>query len=498
MDWLKGMNNVVGYIEKNLTQPIEYESLARIIGCSVYEFSRIFSFISGMSVSEYIRRRRLSQAVFDIQNGGEKIIDIALKYCYDSPAAFTRAFKELHGTAPLSVRKTNVSLKNYPAIKFVLSIKGVNEMKFKIVEKPAFSVVGVKFTYMDNDGPETTIVADFLKNLSKETIEKLLSLADEPFNGFIGIYPRYHLGSNDYIFAVISSKKTPEEFVKFNIPASKWAILPKDENASNRHERFYTEWLPSSGYKRAGRRFPTVCFYQGMDIPKKENPDAFCDEYWFPVESSADAENKRKEAESELKKIETSTPRNKPVDIDLRTMIPDERAAKNGLALHYTDDGLMVIHTHSGNGLVGTPQKFTAPIKIELRAKTDGTNLRLYYGEDNSGKTHPSGWIIFNDMVEGIRYSDPKGILWVSDILCRNEHWYHGVGEIPINEFVDIEWILGDKVMAVKVNGEVRFASCEYEYIEALKNGAVISSPVYPAAGRGSTITVEKLRITEL
>lgn len=97
MDWLRGMNQVIDYIEENLTEQIHYESLARIVGCSVYEFSRIFSFMAGMSVSEYIRRRRLSQAIFDIQTGKEKIIDIALKYCYESPTAFTRAFKELHG-----------------------------------------------------------------------------------------------------------------------------------------------------------------------------------------------------------------------------------------------------------------------------------------------------------------------------------------------------------------------------------------------------------------
>ena len=79
MDWLKGMNNVVEYIEGNLTQPIDCESMARSVGYSVHEFLRIFSFMAGMSVSEYVRRRRLSQAVFDIQNGSEKIIDIALK-----------------------------------------------------------------------------------------------------------------------------------------------------------------------------------------------------------------------------------------------------------------------------------------------------------------------------------------------------------------------------------------------------------------------------------
>ena len=120
MDWLKGMNVVIEHIEEYLTQPIKYESLARIVGCSVYEFSRIFSFMTGMSVSEYIRRRRLSQAVFDIQNGNDKIINIALRYCYESPTTFARAFKELHGTTPLSARKKGISLKTYPPISFIL------------------------------------------------------------------------------------------------------------------------------------------------------------------------------------------------------------------------------------------------------------------------------------------------------------------------------------------------------------------------------------------
>ena len=123
MDWLNGMNNVVNYIEENLTNQIQYEVLSRIVGCSVYEFSRIFSFMTGISVSEYIRRRRLSQAVFDIKNSNDKIVDIALKYCYESPTTFTRAFKELHGTTPSNVRKMSIPLKIYPPINFLLTIK---------------------------------------------------------------------------------------------------------------------------------------------------------------------------------------------------------------------------------------------------------------------------------------------------------------------------------------------------------------------------------------
>ena len=502
MDWFGSMNKVVEYIEDNLTQPIKYETLARIVGCSVYEFSRIFSFVVGMSVSEYVRRRRLSQAVFDIQGGGEKIIDIALKYCYESPAAFARAFKELHGTAPLSARKTNVPLKNYPAIKFALSIKGVNEMKFKIVEKPAFTAVGIKLPYKASNSGDQGLYgydhwyeyADIRKlweAVPKETYDKLLSLADDAKAGFLGIFSRQYLKESEYLITVASKKEIPEgsNFVKYDVPASRYAVLENDGNTPNLHERFWVEWLPSSGYERASNRlYPTIELYTN----KHTNS-----ELWFPIEGPADVERKRREAEAELKKIEAATPRNAPADIDLKTMTPHPWA-KDNLKLSYTDDGLMLMHTMTGDGRMGTPQEFTLPVKIELRAKideSDGGSLRVYYGgnEDNSH----GGWLLFFYYGEG---RGSSSLLKINDVVCANarEHYFDGFNFIPYDTFVDVEWILGDKVMGVKIDGKLYYASCEHEYIEALKNKAVISSPVYPAAAGGSTVTVEKLRVTEL
>ena len=504
MDWFKSMNRVVEYIEDNLTQPIKYETLARMIGCSVYEFSRIFSFISGISVSEYVRRRRLSQAVFDIQNGKEKIIDIALKYCYESPAAFARAFKELHGTAPLSARKKNVPLKNYPAIKFVLSIKGVNEMNFKIVEKPAFTAVGIKLPYKAaNSGDqgfygydhwyEYADIQKLWEATPKETYDKLLSLADDKSAGFMGIFSRQYLKESEYLITVASSKEIPEGsgFVKYDVPASRYAVLENDGNTPNLHERFWVEWLPSSGYERASNRlYPTIELYTNNYTNS---------ELWFPIEGPADVERKRKEAENELKKVEASVPRNAPVDIDLKSMIPYQDA-KDDLKLSYTDNGLMVIHPMTGNGRMGTPQEFILPIKIELRAKigtgTDADEeLHIYYGgnEDNPS----GGWLIF------FYYGAGRGrssMLKINDVVCANarEHYFGEPNFIPYDTFVDVEWILGEKVMGVKIDGKIYYASCEHEYIEALKKGTVISSPVYPAARGGSTVTVEKLRVTEI
>lgn len=105
MDWLKQMNDALAYLEENLDGEIDLSVAAQKACCSVYHFQRIFSYMAEVPLSEYIRKRRLSCAAFDLQNTGDKVIDIALKYGYDSPTAFTRAFQSLHGIAPNAARK---------------------------------------------------------------------------------------------------------------------------------------------------------------------------------------------------------------------------------------------------------------------------------------------------------------------------------------------------------------------------------------------------------
>ncbi len=123
MDWLDSMNRAMDYIELHLTDKIEYEQLAKIVCCSVYHFQRMFSFMSGVSLSEYIRRRRLTLDAIELQNSNTKIIDIAMKYGYESPEAFSRAFKGMHGVAPKATRNMGIMLKAYPRMTFYLSIK---------------------------------------------------------------------------------------------------------------------------------------------------------------------------------------------------------------------------------------------------------------------------------------------------------------------------------------------------------------------------------------
>ena len=290
MDWLKGMNNVIEYIEENLTQPVKYESLARIVGCSVYEFSRIFSFMAGMSVSEYIRRRRLSQAVFDIQNGG-KIIDIALKYCYESPAAFAKAFKQLHGTPPLSARKTSVPLKIYPAISFVLTIKGVNEMKFRIEKKESFQVMGLSGYITDDEMQSERILPNLVNEFyngdynSHFRYNRCDSYYTAPFWQIVAIHFRSVDGKIEAIIGAEYKGEKPDgvDLTIETIPATTWAVFSVNSSIGKaQHDAAYTriltEWFPASQYKR-DESAPNLDVYP----PGKSKDENYVWEIWMPV-----------------------------------------------------------------------------------------------------------------------------------------------------------------------------------------------------------------------
>jgi len=288
MDWQQGMNRVVQYVEENLTQPISHETLSRIVCCSAYEFSRIFSFMAGVSVSEYIRRRRLSQAVFDIQNTEAKIIDIALKYCYESPTTFARAFKELHGTSPTSARNESVPIKTYPPISFVLTIKGVNAMTFRIEKRDSFQIMGL----LDH--------ADMADYEPGECLPKMWNEFMENYNprlwndGKDSFYtaPLWQVAAYDFkpgcgksksiIGAEYKGRKLDGMAIEA-IPAATWAVFTFTSPTGAPYvpeawARVLTEWFPSSQYIR-DESVPSMEVYPDGDADSKD----YQWEIWMPV-----------------------------------------------------------------------------------------------------------------------------------------------------------------------------------------------------------------------
>jgi AraC family transcriptional regulator len=276
MDWIKQLNESINYIEENLAGEISYETISKITRCSIYNFQRMFSYIADKSLSEYIRSRRLTMAAFDLLNSTERIIDISLKYGYESQDAFTRAFKNFHGVLPSNVRNETVRLKSCPKLSFQITIRGENHMNYQIEQWPAFKVMGILHGVKTSKAFET--IPQIWKNAMIDgTMNKFIdNFPDYRPAGFLGIASGGQWGNSDdmnYIIGVTSHVDEPEciyipaldGMEEFSYPAATWAIFEANGELPNAiqnvYKQFYTEWLPNSGYELA--ELPVIeCYMQ--------------------------------------------------------------------------------------------------------------------------------------------------------------------------------------------------------------------------------------------
>ena len=277
MEWIDRLNEAICYIEDHLSDKIDYEELGRIACCSSYHFQRMFTYMAGVSLSEYIRRRKMSLAAVALQNG-EKIIDVAGIYGYESPTAFNRAFQSIHGIAPSAVKSGGVSVKSYPPITFRITIKGAEEMNYRVETKDAFRIIGVSHPLDKEIEKNFSVVPDMWQKAAVNgTIQKLAELMDTPPMGLLGVSTCSDPEQWRYFIAVSSTQST-EEFEEFIIPAATWAIFHgtgANQSIQELEQRIVTEWLPTSGYEYAN----------APDIEVYLNPDPQNAEYevWIPV-----------------------------------------------------------------------------------------------------------------------------------------------------------------------------------------------------------------------
>ncbi|EOR25062.1 AraC family transcriptional regulator [Clostridium sartagoforme AAU1] len=264
MDWINKLNESINYIEENLTGEISYEVISKIAGCSVYNFQRMFSYIADKPLSEYIRNRRLTMAAFELLNNNERIIDISLKYGYESQDAFTRAFKNFHGVLPSKVRNETVQLRSCPKISFQITIKGENHMNYKIEQWPEFKVMGISQKLKTEKAFE--VIPKLWEDAWKDgTMQNLLdNFPNYRPSGFLGIAQGGEWGESEdmeYIIAVTNYVDTAKcEYVpviegmkEFTYPAATWAVFEANGELpgviQNVYKQFYSEWLPNSGYE---------------------------------------------------------------------------------------------------------------------------------------------------------------------------------------------------------------------------------------------------------
>ena len=266
MDWLNRMNNALDYIEENLAGEIDKHNIAKLACCSEFHFYRLFSLISGISLGEYIRHRRLTKAAFELQNSKIKIIDLALKYGYESPEAFTRAFQKLHGVTPTLARNEGISLKAYPRLTFHISIKGDVAMDYRIESKDGFTVYGIEEVFTSENGDNfkeipmfwEQVIADGRYDRLSESINNEQSEGVCPVNAICD-YRRMEGNLFPYmLFAFRQENSNTNGYTVVDVPAAKWAIFKSKEYSLEETsaviqdliKRVYTEWLPTANYQK--------------------------------------------------------------------------------------------------------------------------------------------------------------------------------------------------------------------------------------------------------
>ncbi|MBQ3146202.1 MAG: AraC family transcriptional regulator [Oscillospiraceae bacterium] len=286
MDWITGIQNAINYIEEHLTEEINYDKVADEAACSSFYFQRIFGVLCDISLGEYIRNRRLTLAGNELNASDIKVIDIALKYGYESPESFTRAFSKFHGITPSEAKKNGSKLKSFSRLSVKITLSGGSMMDYKIVEKEAFEIIEkVEAHSIENDVNAKSIPDFWTKSHNDGTVKTLLeNTTDRTF--IFGVC----YGNNadraktfDYSIGAVYNKKAavPKGFRRNTIPARTWAIfeckgaMPKA--MQDMWHKITSEFFPTSGYQ------PT--YEMDIEAYTEGNMDEsdYRSEIWIPV-----------------------------------------------------------------------------------------------------------------------------------------------------------------------------------------------------------------------
>lgn len=279
MEWIERLNNAINYMEEHMTETISYEQLAKEACCSVYHFQRMFTYMAGIPLSEYIRRRRMSLAAVDLQGSGDKIIEIGLKYGYASPTAFNRAFQAIHGVTPSAAKKGGIPLKSYPPISFKITIKGVEEMNYRIEKKAAFRIVGISQPLNKDIEMNFSAVPQMWQKAAQDnTVPRLAAMMNQEPMGLLGVSACGDREEWKYFIAVSTTAPAGDGLEEYTVPAGTWAIFSgagASRSIQDLEQRIVTEWLPASGYE----------YGNAPDIEVYLNPDPNNAQYevWIPV-----------------------------------------------------------------------------------------------------------------------------------------------------------------------------------------------------------------------
>ncbi|MGW7068509.1 AraC family transcriptional regulator [Streptomyces sp. NPDC054855] len=286
---LERLNQAMEHIEARLDGQIDVADLARTAVTSEYHFRRLFSALAGMPLSEYIRRRRLTVAGAEVLDGERTLLEVAVRYGYSSGEAFARAFRGMHGVGPGEARRGGATLRSQPRMSFRLIVEGNSSMRYKVVDKDEFRVVGRKARVpLVHEGVNPDIAA-FIRGLGRETLQRIESLSDQEPEGIISVSDKLDESRAegtelDYWHGVVSSAAVPEDMDALAVPAGSWAVFessgPFPQTLQYMWRDVFTQWFPSNPYQ--SRPGPEILRTRLSD----DGTDADA-ELWIPVERTA-------------------------------------------------------------------------------------------------------------------------------------------------------------------------------------------------------------------
>jgi AraC family transcriptional regulator len=283
MEAFQRFNESITYIEDHLDREIDIDEVAAVACVSKFHYHRMFNMLTGFTTGEYIRNRRLTLAAQELSGSQSKVIDVALKYGYETPESFSKAFRRAHGVSPSQVKVQGIQLKAFPRLSFQIQLKGAEEMNYKIEERPSFKVIGNGIhTSMANGENQKNITNFWIESHQNGSVKELERHMGDL--GVLGVCMDFDHEAEEITYLIAVEKGESEvdkKYIEKEIPAATWAIFESigamPDAIQNVWDRIYSEWFPSTGYEQA----------DGPQLEVYPAEDAYADDYrcqvWIPI-----------------------------------------------------------------------------------------------------------------------------------------------------------------------------------------------------------------------
>lgn len=287
MDWIKAVEAAIEYIEENITEDLTIAGIASQVNLSAFYFQKGFAMLCGYTVGEYIRMRRLSLAGSELLSSDVKVIDLAVKYGYDSSDSFTKAFTRFHGSTPTDVRKNRAPLKSFARLHIKLSLEGGSVMEYRIEEKAAFKVMGISkvFSYESAN-----------TDIPKYWDEVYGGAAGKLVVGMYGICFDAEMSGNQFRYMIADDLQeeaaAERNLEEYEIPAHTWAVFPcrgpMPLALQEVDRKIFSEWLPASRYELS-EGYNIEYYSNAADYKEGTSDPEYYAEVWIPVKEKSES-----------------------------------------------------------------------------------------------------------------------------------------------------------------------------------------------------------------